>query len=59
VKHFSRQNDVFVAAGLEPSGESAASIHRTARAVPLQDASQRGPMGLSMSAWGKRIRECE
>ena len=27
---------VFIAAGRKPSGESAASIHRTARAVPLK-----------------------
>jgi hypothetical protein len=29
-------NMVFIAAGRKPSGESPASIHRTARAVPLQ-----------------------
>jgi hypothetical protein len=34
---------VFIAAGRKPSGESAASSHRTARAVPLQKMLYRVP----------------
>jgi hypothetical protein len=41
VKHFPLQQMDFIAVGRKPSGESAASIHRTARAVPLQNASRR------------------
>lgn len=43
VKHFPLQQMDFIAVGRKPSGESAASILRTARAVPIQNAAQPSP----------------